>query len=88
MHSTDYFQTSLLMAILGELPLSNGKIKIQGKLAYVAQESWVFAGSVRQNILFGQPYDKEFYLKVLQACALDKVCNFFLFKYPVLTYIG
>lgn len=65
-------KTSSLMAVLGELPLSEGKIKVRGRLAYSSQESWVFAGSVQENILFGQPYDKELYNRVLHVCALDK----------------
>lgn len=61
------------MAILGELPLSSGTTKVPGKLAFCPQEPWIFGGSIRQNILFGQPYDKNFYEEVLQLCALEEV---------------
>ena len=50
---------SVLNAILGEMPTNNGKITINGKIGYASQEPWVFSGSLRQNILFGQPYDAE-----------------------------
>jgi len=30
----------------------------------------VFAGKLKDNILFGKPYEKEFYLKVLKSCVL------------------
>lgn len=33
----------------------------------------MFSGTVRENILFGQPYRKKWYNKVVKACALNKV---------------
>ncbi|KAL9698307.1 hypothetical protein quinque_001748 [Culex quinquefasciatus] len=63
-------KSSLLQAILKELPVESGSIVSKGKHAYVSQEPWVFAGTVRQNILFGQPMEKERYDAVVQACAL------------------
>lgn len=63
-------KSSLLQAILHELPIESGSIKINGKISYASQEPWVFAGSVRQNILFGQEYEKERYNSVIKACAL------------------
>jgi len=62
-----------LLALLGELPLVNGDVKVDGRVAYVAQQSWVFAASVRHNILFGQPFDADRYSRVVQATALAKV---------------
>ena len=62
------------MSILGELPLSSGSINVKGRVAYVSQQAWVFNGTVRHNILFGQDFDEEKYDKVITACALDKVC--------------
>lgn len=47
-------KSSLLHAILRELPLDSGTLQIHGKLSYAGQEPWVFAGSVQQNIIFGQ----------------------------------
>ena len=64
-------KSSVIQAILGEFPCSEGKISVSGKISYSPQEPWVFSGSVRQNILFGKPYDKERYGRVLSACALE-----------------
>ena len=35
----------------------------QGGVAYAAQESWVQNETIRENILFGSPYDEERYQK-------------------------
>ncbi|HTU63820.1 MAG TPA: hypothetical protein VMF89_35390, partial [Polyangiales bacterium] len=40
-------------------------------VAYAAQSPWIFTGSVRDNILFGRPYEAAWYAEVVQACALD-----------------
>ena len=62
---------SVLHAILGEMPTQSGKIQINGSTSYASQEPWVFSGSVRQNVLFGQAYDQDRYQKVLNVCALE-----------------
>ncbi|XP_021104693.1 multidrug resistance-associated protein 4 isoform X2 [Heterocephalus glaber] len=65
-------KSSLLSAVLGELPPSQGLVTVHGKIAYVSQQPWVFSGTVRSNILFGKKYEKELYEKVIKACALKK----------------
>ncbi|XP_058404363.1 ATP-binding cassette sub-family C member 4 isoform X3 [Diceros bicornis minor] len=65
-------KSSLLSAVLGELPPSHGLVSVHGRIAYVSQQPWVFSGTVRSNILFGKKYEKERYEKVIKACALKK----------------
>ena len=36
------------------------------------QIPWVFSGTIRENILFGQPYDELRYTRVTEACALTE----------------
>lgn len=65
-------KSSLLQAVLRELPLESGSINQNGTISYASQEPWIFAGTVRQNILFGGAFDKERYDAVIKACALVK----------------
>ena len=74
-------QSSLLSAVLGELPPSQGKVSVHGRIAYVSQQPWVFSGTVRSNILFGKKYEKERYEEVIRACALEEVSNDFWAAY-------
>lgn len=79
-------KTSLLHTVLKELPLIDGAIEVNGEISYASQEPWLFAGSVRQNILFGLPMDKERYRNVVRVCALER--DFSLFPYGDRTIVG
>ena len=70
-------KTSLLMAILGELPSINGTVSVDGRIAYVPQLPWVFSGTIRDNILFGRPFDNGRYFKILDVCCLKTDLNSF-----------
>ena len=43
---------------------------LQGSLAYVAQQAFILNATVRNNILFGEEYNEDFYNRVVEACAL------------------
>uniref|UniRef100_A0A914UWH6 ABC-type xenobiotic transporter n=1 Tax=Plectus sambesii TaxID=2011161 RepID=A0A914UWH6_9BILA len=69
-------KSSLLQGLLGETHCLSGGIQIEQVslsrgFAYVAQSSWLQRGTVRENILFGQDYDPEFYKQVIYATALE-----------------
>lgn len=64
-------KSSLLQAILRELPLESGELLVNGTVSYACQEPWVFAASIRQNILFGLEYEKGHYMSVVRACNLQ-----------------
>ena len=64
-------KSNLLKSILGDLTLREGTCSESHSRAYVPQIPWTALGTVRDNILFGKPYDEAFYRKVLHACALE-----------------
>ena len=63
-------KTSLLLAILSELPIYSGNITHKGKMAFVGQSPWVFSGTLRDNITFNKPFDSTKFQKTVEACAL------------------
>lgn len=79
-------KSSLIQAILGELPIDSGTMKINGVISYASQEPWLFSGTVRQNILFGQTMDRERYKEVVKRCALER--DFTLFAHGDKTIVG
>lgn len=79
-------KTSLFHAILKELPLISGILQVSGKVVYVSQEPWIFASSIRQNILFGSPMDKRRYDNVIRVCQLET--DFMMFPHKDQTIIG
>lgn len=52
-------KTTLLQTVLKELPLTRGKMEVAGTISYASQEPWLFVSTVRNNILFGNPYLKD-----------------------------
>lgn len=63
-------KSSLLAAILGDAKAYQGLIHAPEEVAYVPQQAWIQNNNVRENILFGQPFDQEKYDKVVKACSL------------------
>ena len=70
---TFFLQSSLLMTMMGELRIIEGNVTIKGSIGYVPQQAWVFSGSVKQNIVFGQAFEEDRYVKVMRACCLEQV---------------
>ena len=64
-------KSTLLMAILRELEPVSGTVSSHGRIAYSSQEAWILSATLRENVLFGEPFDQAWYSQVVQACALD-----------------
>lgn len=63
-------KSSLIAAILNEMPLIFGRISISGSRAICPQTSWIQNASIRENIVFGLEFNEERYEKVLFQCSL------------------
>ncbi|XP_008775219.2 ABC transporter C family member 2-like [Phoenix dactylifera] len=71
--STGEGKTSLISAMLGELqqlPETDTSVEIRGTVAYVPQVSWIFNATVRNNILFGSPFQPSRYERAIEVTAL------------------
>ena len=65
-------KSTLLSAIAGEIPDQNWAITYNGTVVYVPQIAWIFSGTIRENILFGEQYEEWKYNRVIEACALTE----------------
>ena len=65
-------KSSLLLSITNELPGLSGRLTITGNLSYATQVPWIFSGTIRDNILFGNPLETARYQEVLRACSLNE----------------
>jgi ABC-type multidrug transport system fused ATPase/permease subunit len=52
--------------------LINPPVEINGELAYVQQSPWIQNKTIRDNILYGLPLDKERYVDTIRLCELER----------------
>ena len=62
-----------MSAMLGEMTKVEGRVSIDGSVAYVAQTAWIINASLKDNILMGRPLNQERYKKVLKVCDMTQV---------------
>ncbi|EFA82194.1 hypothetical protein PPL_04616 [Heterostelium album PN500] len=79
-------KTSLISAILGEISRVAGTVSAPKNLGYTPQMPWLISGTFRDNITFGQPFDMDRYIKVIQACCLKQ--DLAMFPAKDMTEIG
>ena len=63
-------KSSLLSALIGDMYKLSGKINVYGVSAYAPQQAWIQNATIRDNILFGRPYDEKFYNTILELTTL------------------
>ncbi len=88
-------KTSLLMAMLGELQVTAGSLRVAAPPVLSSQsvrvlgsvnfwrliqkhankihtlmQAWIMNTTVRDNVVFGHPYDEAWYMRVVSACQL------------------
>uniref|UniRef100_A0A8D0BKR7 ABC-type glutathione-S-conjugate transporter n=1 Tax=Salvator merianae TaxID=96440 RepID=A0A8D0BKR7_SALMN len=71
-------KSSLLSALLGELQRMEGSLRMKGTVAFVPQKPWVQGATMEENITFGQRVDRNWYKRVIDACALQPDLDSFL----------
>ncbi|XP_069944054.1 ATP-binding cassette sub-family C member 3-like isoform X2 [Cherax quadricarinatus] len=64
-------KSSLLSAMLGEMKKNAGRVVVNGTVAYVSQQAWLQNASLRDNIIWGQPFELKRYRQVVKACGLQ-----------------
>ena len=52
-------KSTLLALIMGELQIQQGEIQTRGRMWYVEQEPYIISDSIKQNILFGLPFEEQ-----------------------------
>ncbi|KAF2003407.1 hypothetical protein P154DRAFT_543812 [Amniculicola lignicola CBS 123094] len=63
-------KSSLLAALAGDMRKTNGEVMIGASRAFCPQYAWIQNTTVKENIIFGKDFDKQWYNKVIDACAL------------------
>lgn len=71
---------------MGELELDSGLLEVHGALSYANQESFIFEGSIKSNILFTEEYDEKRYSEIVSVCGLTK--DFEIFEFGDETLVG
>jgi len=79
-------QTSFLQVILRELNVLATRFRSVGEISYASQDPWIFSGTIRQNILFGMPFEKQLYNSVVRISCLND--DFERFPHGDLTLVG
>lgn len=65
-------KSSILSLLLGDLTLQSGSVYVDSEnVAYHSQQAWIFNASVRDNILLGQPMNRERFAKAVRASCLQ-----------------
>ncbi|KAJ8331738.1 hypothetical protein QVD99_001987 [Batrachochytrium dendrobatidis] len=65
-------KSSLLNAFVGEMKQLSGTIQFSARLGYASQQAWIQNANIKDNILFGQPYDEKRYIDTVRACSLER----------------
>lgn len=52
-------KSSLLLACLGQLKMASGRLLRDGSVAYVSQQAWIQNATLKENIVFGEPFNAK-----------------------------
>ncbi|TMW55721.1 hypothetical protein Poli38472_010603 [Pythium oligandrum] len=65
-------KSSLINALLGEMYRVRGTTDMRGSIAYASQQAWIQHCTIRDNVLFGEPFDQQHYDAVISACQMRR----------------
>ncbi|EDR25855.1 multidrug resistance-associated protein, putative [Entamoeba dispar SAW760] len=69
-------KSSFLLSLLNELEKKKGESYLNGKITYSSQSAWLMNTTVRENICFLAPYNKEKYKQAIKdACLTSDIDN-------------
>lgn len=65
-------KSSILQGLLGEMKTLSGSVAFGGTIGYCQQSAWIQNATIRDNILFGQPWDEAKYWSVIARASLTR----------------
>ena len=60
-------KSTILQSLVGETQKEEGSVRVSGSIGYAPQLAWIQNATVKENILFGRPYDDARYRKVING---------------------
>ena len=63
-------KTSFVSTLVGEMTRNAGVVMVNGSMSLSAQQAWLVNETVKNNILFGKPYDEKKYKEIIDVCCL------------------
>ncbi|GAA5825076.1 hypothetical protein JCM11251_006090 [Rhodosporidiobolus azoricus] len=64
-------KSSLLQGLVGEMRRTAGSVTFGSRsIGYATQSAWIYNSTVRENILFGQPFEEKRYWSAVRAACL------------------
>ncbi|KAJ7116426.1 P-loop containing nucleoside triphosphate hydrolase protein [Mycena epipterygia] len=63
-------KSSLMQGLIGEMRRVGGEFSYGGKVAYCPQTAWIQNATLRDNVLFGQPFDSDRYWSIMETACL------------------
>ncbi|KAM0751625.1 P-loop containing nucleoside triphosphate hydrolase protein [Meredithblackwellia eburnea MCA 4105] len=64
-------KSSLLQAMVGEMRRTKGEVTFGGSISYCSQQAWIQNCTLKDNVLFGRPYDEVRYKQVIKDACLE-----------------
>ena len=66
-------KSTLLSALLGEMSKRAGRVELRGRVALCTQQPWLITGTLKENVLFGLPYDDDKFWRTLEVRAISRI---------------